>query len=237
MLEILSQSETWISLLTLTMMEIVLGIDNVIFISIVTSRLPEEQQARARFIGLVLALVIRVLLLFAISWIIGLVYPVITLWGNEISWRDIILLAGGLFLITKSTTEIHHKIEGEKESSIKKKSPGFWNTVSQVLLLDVVFSFDSIITAVGLADHVEIMIAAVIISMIIMIMAAGTISDFINRHPTMKMLALSFLLMIGLLLVAEAFDVHVPKGYVYFAMTFSIIVEALNMRVRKHQKK
>ncbi len=235
MLEIFSHSSAWISLLTLTLMEIVLGIDNVIFISIVSGKLPEDQQKRARGIGLFLALFIRVLLLMTISWIIGLTYPVFTVFANEISWRDIILIIGGLFLIGKSTMEIHERIEhGEEDAQNAKKKPiSFKAVVGQIIILDVVFSFDSIITAVGLADHVSIMIIAVVVAMIIMFIFAGPVSDFIHRNPTMKMLALSFLIMIGMTLIIEALDIHVPKGYVYFAMAFSLLVEALNIRLRK----
>ena len=239
MFELFTHSSAWISLLTLTLMEIVLGIDNVIFISIVSGKLPEEQQKRARGIGLFLALFIRVILLMTISWIIGLTYPVITAFGNEISWRDFILIVGGLFLIGKSTMEIHERIEhGEEDpKSGLKKAVSFRAVVGQIMLLDVVFSFDSIITAVGLADHVSIMIIAVVAAMIIMFIFAGPVSDFIHRNPTMKMLALSFLIMIGMTLIIEALDIHVPKGYVYFAMAFSLLVESLNIRLRKKEQK
>lgn len=235
MLELFSHSGAWISLLTLTLMEIVLGIDNVIFISIVSGKLPEDQQKRARGIGLFLALFIRILLLMTISWIIGLTYPVFTLFENEISWRDIILIVGGLFLIGKSTMEIHERIEhGEEDLQNSAKKPvSFKAVVGQIMILDVVFSFDSIITAVGLADHVSIMVIAVVAAMIIMFVFAGPVSDFIHRNPTMKMLALSFLIMIGLTLIIEGLEVHVPKGYVYFAMAFSLLVESLNIRLRK----
>lgn len=235
MIEQFATSAAWISLLTLTLMEIVLGIDNVIFISIVAGKLPNEQQKRARGIGLFLALFIRILLLLTISWIIGLTEPVITVMGNEISWRDIILIAGGLFLIGKSTLEIHHRIEyGEEDPAADaKKKVSFSAVVGQIMLLDVVFSFDSIITAVGLADHVSIMIIAVVISMGIMFAFAGPVSNFIHNNPTMKMLALSFLIMIGMTLIVEALEFHVPKGYVYFAMAFSLLVETLNIRLRK----
>jgi len=216
-------------------MEIVLGIDNVIFISIVSGKLPEEQQKRARGIGLFLALFIRILLLMTISWIIGLTYPVFTLFENEISWRDIILIIGGLFLIGKSTMEINERIEhGEEDPSKSAKKPiSFKAVVGQIMILDVVFSFDSIITAVGLADHVSIMVIAVVAAMIIMFVFAGPVSNFIHQNPTMKMLALSFLIMIGMTLIIEGLDIHVPKGYVYFAMAFSLLVESLNIRLRK----
>lgn len=233
MLDIFNSSETWVSLLTLTLMEIVLGIDNVIFISIVTGRLPKAQQGKARRLGVVLALFIRIVLLLCISWIIGLVDPVFVIAGNELSWRDLILLGGGIFLLGKSTMEINAKLEGDKEEHHKKGKASFSSIVLQVIILDIVFSFDSIITAVGLAQHVEIMILAVIISMFIMMAASGGISQFIEKHPSIKILALSFLMMIGMLLVAEAFDAHVPKGYAYFAMAFSLLVEMLNIRMRK----
>lgn len=235
MIELFSSSAAWISLLTLTLMEIVLGIDNVIFISIVSGKLPVEQRKRARAIGIFLALFIRILLLMTISWIISLTFPVFTAFGNEISWRDIILMAGGLFLIGKSTSEIHLRIaEGEEEHVPNaKKGASFKSIVGQIIVLDVVFSFDSIITAVGLADHISIMVIAVLISMGIMFIFATPVSDFIHKNPTMKMLALSFLIMIGMTLIVEGLDVHVPKGYVYFAMAFSLLVETLNLRLRK----
>lgn len=240
MFDVFTSADALISLFTLTLMEVVLGIDNVIFISIVTGRLPKTQQPKARRIGLMLALGIRVVLLLAISWIIGLVEPVITLplpmEGNDLSWRDIILLAGGLFLLGKSTMEINAKLEGDHHHEENTAKASFTSIVLQVVVLDIVFSFDSIITAVGLAQHVEIMIAAVIISMIIMLAAAPGISAFIEKHPSIKILALSFLLMIGMLLVAEAFDIHVPKGYAYFAMAFSLLVEMLNIKMRKKSK-
>lgn len=226
-----------ISLVTLIVMEIVLGIDNIIFISIMAGKLPRHQQERARRIGLMLALLIRVGLLFSISWIVGLKTDLFTLFGEGFSGRDIVLFAGGLFLMAKSTTEIHSKISGEehiKEAGGKAKLT-LNAAIVQIVGLDIVFSFDSILTAVGLVNHVSIMILAVIISMIVMLLAAPSVSDFVNKHPTIKMLALAFLLMIGFMLVIEAFDVEVPKGYIYFAMAFSLIVELLNMRMkRKH---
>lgn len=238
LLHLFSTTEAWVSLLTLSLMEIVLGIDNVIFISLVTNRLPANRQDKARAIGISLALLIRIGLLMAISWIIGLTDPVFTVLNNEISWRDIILMAGGLFLIAKSTMEIHERIEhGEEEAHTKGKPASFTSIIGQIVLLDIIFSFDSIITAVGLAKDVSIMIIAVIISMIIMYQFAKPISAFIQKHPTMKMLALSFLIMIGLSLFAEALDVHIPKGYVYFSMAFSLLVETLNIRLRSKDKK
>ena len=236
MLELFSQPDTYVSLLTLTFLEIVLGIDNIIFISILTGKLPADQQEKGRVTGLILALFFRIGLLLGISWIAGLVEPLITVFGLSFSGRDLILLAGGLFLMIKSVLEIHEKIEGEEGIADKKIVPKYWNIIFQIVLLDLVFSLDSVITAVGLVDHVSIMIVAIVISMIIMILFAGKVSDFIHKHPTIKMLALSFLLMIGLLLFVEAFHVEVPKGYVYFAMLFSFFVEMLNIKMRKKGK-
>lgn len=226
-----------ISLLSLTLMEVVLGIDNIIFISILCNRLPEDQQAKARNLGLLLALIMRVGLLFGITWLVGLKEPLLSIFDMDFTYRDFILMAGGLFLIYKSTTEIHEKLEGE-ETEVKKsqKIKGFTSVILQIILLDMVFSFDSILTAVGLVDNVFIMIVAVVISIGIMILAAGKISNFVNNHPTVKMLALSFLLLIGVLLLVEGFHVHVPKGYIYFAIFFSLVVELLNMRMRKEKK-
>ncbi|MFZ1323524.1 MAG: TerC family protein [Ignavibacteria bacterium] len=237
MLELFSQPDTYISLLTLTFLEIVLGIDNIIFISIITGRLPEETQGKARTTGLLLALIFRIGLLLTISWIAGLVYPLITLFNFEFSGRDLILIAGGLFLLVKSTLEIHNKIEGEEEEFKSKVKENFWNIIVQIILIDLVFSLDSVITAVGLVNEISIMVIAIVISMIIMIIFAKSVSDFIHKHPTIKMLALSFLLMIGLLLLVEGFHVEVPKGYVYFAMAFSFIVEMLNIKMREKGKK
>ena len=227
-----------VSLATLTLMEIVLGIDNIVFISILTDKLPKNQQDKARIIGLSIALITRILLLLAITWIIGWTEPIFSVFDHEFSGRDLILLGGGLFLLFKSTTEIHSKTVGEDLNEPKKvKHLSFSSAIFQILLLDIVFSFDSILTAVGLAQEVIIMIVAVVISMIVMIIFSGVIARFVNTHPTVKMLALSFLLMIGLLLVVEAFEVHVPKGYVYFAMAFSLFVELLNMRMRRNMPK
>jgi predicted tellurium resistance membrane protein TerC len=229
-----------ISLLTLVVLEIVLGIDNIIFISIIASRLHDRhEQRRARTIGLMLALLIRIGLLFSISWIVGLKEPLFTVLNLAVSGRDLILFAGGVFLLVKTTTEIHNKIEGEEdEVNLNVKKVTLNAIVAQIVFIDIVFSFDSILTAVGVVDNVLIMIGAVIISMIIMLLSSERVSDFINRHPTVKMLALAFLLMIGLLLVLEAFHVHVPKEYVYSSMAFAFLVEMLNMRMRsKKQKK
>lgn len=221
-----------VALLTLTVLEIVLGIDNIVFISILSGKLPEEQRARARFLGLGAAMVGRVALLFAISWVIGLTAPLITVFGYTLSGRDLILLAGGLFLLWKATTEIHHRLEGEpQEHSEPKRAPSFAAVIAQILLLDIVFSLDSVITAVGMADDLWVMVTAVIIAVLIMMVGAGPISDFVEEHPTVKMLALSFLLLIGVSLVAEGAGQHIPKGYIYFAMAFSVLVELLNLRV------
>lgn len=222
-----------ISFLSLTLMEVVLGIDNIIFISILTARLPAHQQEKGRLIGLALALIMRVGLLFAISWLIGLSEPLFTVFDFSVTARDIILILGGLFLIYKSTSEIHEKLEGEEVHTKNVKLLTLRAAVIQIILLDIVFSFDSILTAIGLVDNVMIMIVAVIIAMGVMMASAKRISDFINKHPTLKMLALSFLLLIGVLLIAEGFHAHVPKGYIYFAIFFSLGVELLNMKVRK----
>lgn len=243
MFDIFASVDTWISLFTLTLMEIVLGIDNIIFISIVAGKLPASEQGRARTIGLMLALIFRVILLLFISYIVAMKDPLFTLdlpfmeSDFGVTGRDLILFAGGLFLIAKSTTEIHGKLEGEEEShNVTKVAQSLSKVVAQIILIDIVFSFDSILTAVGLVDHVTIMIMAVIISMGIMLAFSKVISDFVNDHPTIKMLALSFLIMIGFMLVLESLHQHVPKGYVYFAMAFSLVVELLNMRLRKKSK-
>lgn len=242
MLELFSQPETWLSLITLTVMEIVLGIDNVIFISLVTSRLEKKDQAMARKLGLFMALFIRVILLAFISYIVNeMTDPVFTLMEHAISWRDIILLLGGLFLLYKSTLEIYEVLEADGEEHSKDAKAVFWNIVFQVILIDIVFSFDSIITAVGLAQHLPVMILAVIISMLIMLFFSGMISDFINKHPSIKLLALAFLVVIGVLLIIsgwnEKFSEEVNlKSYLYFAMAFSVGIELLNMRMRKGKK-
>lgn len=244
-MEFLSSPEAWISLLTLTVLEIVLGIDNIVFISILAGKLPQNQQKKARQVGLALAMITRVLLLMSLSWIMKLTAPLFNVgewigltdgdWFEKlaISGRDLILLIGGLFLIYKSTTEIHHKLEGEEENLKVGKVHSFANTIVQILILDIVFSLDSVITAVGMANHIEIMIAAVMIAVVVMMISAGAISDFVNNHPTVKMLALSFLLLIGVSLIAEGLEQHIPKGYIYFAMAFSVLVETLNLRSKK----
>lgn len=229
----ITNPDIWVALVTLTALEIVLGIDNVVFISILSGKLPVEQQRRARNAGLGLAMGTRILLLFSISWVIGLTDPLFGVAGVEISGRDIILLLGGLFLLAKATFEIHEKLEGEEPHAAGVVArASFGAIIVQILLLDVVFSLDSVITAVGMADEIAVMVAAVVIAVGVMLVSAGAISEFVNRHPTVKMLALSFLLLIGMSLVAEAFDVHIPKGYIYFAMGFSVFVEGLNLRVR-----
>lgn len=237
--ELFSQPETYVSLATLTFMEIVLGIDNIIFISIVTGRLGIDIQNKARIVGLSLAVIFRIALLFAIVWIANLIHPLITIFGQEITGRDLILIGGGLFLLTKSTLEIHSKLEGEDDSGEDKKKAGttFFSAIIQIILLDIIFSFDSIITAVGLVPHISIMVVAILLSLVVMIIFSKSVSDFIHKYPTIKMLALAFLLMIGLLLFVEGFHVSVPKGYVYFAMAFSLFVEMLNIRLRKKKEK
>lgn len=227
-------TEILVSLLTLTFLEIVLGIDNIVFISIVGGKLPADQQRKVRILGLTLALVGRILLLFGIEWIIGLTHPIFTLNDFAFSFRDLILIVGGLFLIAKSTSEMHKKLEGEEEEDkATRKKYTLRSAIVQILLLDLVFSLDSIITAVGLVDQVYIIVIAIVISMGVMLLFANSISDFIDKHPTMKMLAVAFLLMIGTVLVIEGLHVHVPKGYIYFAMAFALGIELLNMRIRK----
>ncbi len=226
--------QNMIALLTLFSLELVLGIDNVIFISILSSKLPQHQQKKARTTGLAIAVLSRIALLFSISWVIKLTAPLFEFWGHPISGRDVILILGGLFLLAKSTHEIHHKLEAAEENTVTgMKSVTFHSVIIQILLLDVVFSLDSVITAVGMVQQISIMVAAVVLSTIVMITMASTISDFVDRHPTVKVLALSFLLLIGATLVAEGFGQHFPKGYIYFAMAFSLFVEFLNMRLRK----
>ncbi|GIJ77407.1 Membrane protein TerC, possibly involved in tellurium resistance [Micromonospora phaseoli] len=236
-MEFLTSPELWIAFATLLLLEIVLGIDNVVFISILSGRLPEHQQARARTIGISLALITRLLLLASLSWIIGLTAPLFEVLGQEISGRDLILLLGGLFLVGKATYEIHEHLEGSDHSRSGKKVASFGNVIAQILVLDVVFSLDSVITAVGMVDELAIMVAAVVIAMIIMLVSAGAVANFVNQHPTVKMLALSFLLIIGASLIAESFDQHIPKGYVYGPIAFSIFVEFLNLRVRARQRR
>jgi predicted tellurium resistance membrane protein TerC len=222
-----------LALLTLTILEIVLGVDNVIFIAILSSKLPSAQQGRARRIGLLAAMGMRILLLLSIFWIIRLTSPLFYVWARPISGRDLILIGGGLFLLAKATIEIHDRLEGEEGHSSDRVRPSFTAVVIQIALLDIVFSLDSVITAVGMADQISIMVAAVILAVGVMMFSAGPISSFINRHPTIKVLALSFLLLIGISLVGEALGMHIPKGYIYFAMGFSVFVEVINLRVRR----
>ncbi|MFM7677331.1 MAG: TerC family protein [Roseiflexaceae bacterium] len=229
----LFSASSMVTLFTLTFLEIVLGVDNVIFIAILAGKLPADQQQRARQFGLVLALVTRILLLFSLTWIMQLVKPLFAVWEHEISGRDLILLAGGLFLLAKSTIEMHHSLEGHHaDAGTTRKLASFWSTVVQIGLLDIVFSLDSVITAVGLSNNLSIMITAIVIAMIIMLAFAETLSRFIDQHPTLKILALSFLTLIGMSLVAEGLDFHIEKGYIYFAMGFSVLVELINMRMR-----
>lgn len=224
----ISDPNAWMALGTLTILEIVLGIDNIIFLSLVVAKLPKEQQQKARRLGLGAAMLMRLALLASIAWVIRLTTPLFTVMGNEISARDLILLLGGLFLIWKASKEIHESIEGEEEG-LKTNVHSFFAAIVQIMLLDIIFSLDSVITAVGLSDHLFIMMAAVIIAVGIMMFAARAIGDFVDRHPSVKMLALAFLLLVGFTLILESFDIHVPKGYIYFAMFFSIAVESLNL--------
>lgn len=236
-MEWIANPDIWVSLLTLTALEIVLGIDNLVFIAILSQSLPEEKRKLGRRIGLILALVTRLLLLLALSWMMGLTKPFLDIWGHSISGRDLILLVGGLFLIAKATFEIHDKIEGDDGHGKSKVASGMFAVVLQIAILDIVFSLDSVITAVGMADHIEVMVAAIVIAMGIMLIAAEPVSAFINAHPTVKMLALSFLILIGVMLVADGLGFHIPKGYIYFAMGFSCLVEGLNLLVRRRRSK
>lgn len=237
MLTFLSDPAVWASLVTLTAMEIVLGIDNVVFISVLVSKLPKQTADRARQLGLVLALVFRVLLLLVLTWIIGLSQPVISAFGFDLSWRDLILIAGGGFLIYKATYEMHHAIEEPVEPELEKVAEAAFSAIIlQIIVIDAVFSIDSIVTAIGMAQHVEIMIAAVIIAMGVMYLASGSIAGFIARHPTTKMLALAFLLLIGVTLVADGLGFHIPKGYIYSAMAFAVLVEAVNILAQSRKK-
>jgi predicted tellurium resistance membrane protein TerC len=235
-LEWITNPESLIALLTLTVLEIVLGIDNIIFISILSGKLPKEQQNKARLTGLALAMISRILLLFSIVWIMKLTLPLFSVLGQEISGRDIILIAGGLFLLAKSTFEIHDKLEGEEVHKSGKAVKSFANVIVQILLLDIIFSLDSVITAVGMAQELIIMVLAVIIAVGVMMVSSKSISDFVEKHPTIKMLALSFLLLIGVSLIAEGFGQHIPKGYIYFAMAFSVFVEMLNLKMKSKAK-
>ncbi|HEY2291948.1 MAG TPA: TerC family protein [Thermoanaerobaculia bacterium] len=235
-MEWLANPENWLALVTLTVLEIVLGIDNIIFISILVGKLPERQQPRARRLGLFLAMFLRVGLLASLAWMAKLTAPLFTVLRQEISGRDLILIVGGLFLIFKATREIHGRLEGEEGEAGARVAARFSAVIVQILLLDIVFSLDSVITAVGMANHLAVMITAVVLAVGVMMWAAAPISDFVTRHPTIKMLALSFLLMIGVSLIAEGLGVHIPKGYIYFAMAFSVLVEMLNLRESKVKK-
>ena len=231
-MEWLSSPEAWIALVTLTFLEIVLGVDNVIFISILAGKLPQGQQKKARQLGLGLAMFMRIALLASLAWIVKLTAPLFAVWGQEVSGRDLILLLGGLFLLGKATFEIHDKLEGEQGHASAKIAPTFASVIIQILLLDIVFSLDSVITAVGMAEDLGVMVTAVVVAVGVMMVSAGAISAFVDKHPTVKMLALSFLLLIGVSLIAEGFHQHIPKGYIYFAMGFSIFVEMINLRIR-----
>jgi len=233
MIELLTDPQTWLAFATLTALEIVLGIDNVVFISILADKLPPEQRDRARKVGLGLAMLMRIALLFSLAWVIQLTAPLFAVLGQEISGRDLVLLTGGLFLLAKATHEIHHSLEGPEGHASARVKASFGGVLIQIMLLDMVFSLDSVITAVGLVDDIPVMVTAVVVAVGVMMAFAATISDFVSRHPTVKMLALSFLLLIGMVLVAEGFDQHIPKGYVYFAMCFALFVEVLNLRARR----
>ena len=229
----ITNPEAWIALATLTLLEIVLGIDNVVFISILAGKLPRRQQNKARRVGLGLAMLMRIALLFSLTWIIRLTAPLFSVLGEEISGRDLVLIVGGLFLLFKSTREIHDRLEGEEGEASARVAPSLASVLIQIMLLDIVFSLDSVITAVGMAEDLGVMVAAVVIAVAFMMAFARPVSEFVDRHPTVKMLALSFLLMIGLSLIAEGLDQHIPKGYIYFAMAFSVMVEFLNLRTRR----
>lgn len=236
-LSIFASTDAWLALITLTVLEIVLGIDNIIFISILSGKLPAHQQKKARRVGLMLAMITRVLLLLSLSWIMSLSSELFSVFSKGFSGRDLVLLLGGLFLLYKATTEIHNKLEGEEEEEKKLKAPSYYGVLLQIMLLDIVFSLDSVITAVGMADHVIVMIIAVVLAVLIMLLAAESISQFVEKHPTVKMLALAFLVMIGVSLLIEGWGGHIDKGYIYFAMGFSILVEMLNLRSRKKAAK
>lgn len=231
-MEWMTDPQVWMALVTLSALEIVLGIDNIIFISIQASKLPAHQQEKARLVGLGLAMFIRIALLFSLTWLMGLTAPLFTVLGNDISGRDLILISGGMFLLWKSTMEIHEKLEGDQEIASAGVGATFGSVIVQILLLDIVFSLDSIITALGMATQLFVMVTAVIIAVGFMMLFSGKISAFVEKHPTIKMLALSFLLLIGVALIGDGFDMHIPKGYIYFAMAFSVLVEMLNLRLR-----
>jgi predicted tellurium resistance membrane protein TerC len=234
-MELLTDPAAWLSFVTLAVLEIVLGIDNIIFLSILSSRLPKAQQPRARVLGLGFAMLTRIALLFSITWLIGLTAPIFSIGflDQEISGRDLILLAGGLFLLAKSVSEIHGSLEGAEETRQVSAKASFLLVILQIGVLDIVFSLDSVFTAIGLAQHIEIMVAAIVLAVLVMMFLAGPLNDFIERHPTIKILALSFLILVGVALVTDAFDVHIPRGYLYFAMAFSVAVEMVNIRMRR----
>jgi predicted tellurium resistance membrane protein TerC len=236
-MEWLSDPQAWIALITLTALEIVLGIDNIIFISILAGKLPEKQRQKGRIIGLALAMIMRILLLLSLAWIVRLTSPLFTVFGHGVSGRDLILIIGGLFLLAKSTHEIHDKLEGEGDIRVSKGTARFGSVLVQIMLLDIVFSLDSVITAVGMVQQIPVMVIAVVLAVIFMMVFAKPIGDFVEDHPTVKMLALSFLLLVGMALVADGLGFHIPKGYIYFAMGFSVFVEMLNLRLRKTQRK
>lgn len=236
MFEWIASPEAWIALLTLTSLEIVLGIDNIIFISILVGRLPAEQRNKGRNIGLALAMISRILLLLSLTWVMGLTEPLFELMSVEISGRDLILIIGGLFLLAKSTHEIHHSLEGDEEGVKSNAKVSFMSVLIQITILDIVFSLDSVITAVGLAKNIEVMILAIVIAVVVMMLSAKSLGDFVDSHPTIKMLALSFLILVGVSLIGEGFEMHIPKGYIYFAMAFSIGVELLNLKIRKKSR-
>jgi len=229
----ITDPEIWIALVTLTALEIVLGIDNIIFISILTAKLPVQRQPKARIIGLALAMITRILLLFSLTWLMRLTKPFFSVLGNDLSGRDLILIAGGLFLLAKSTLEIHDKLEGEDDGRTARAAVSFTGILVQIMFMDIIFSLDSVITAIGMAQYIGVMVAAVVIAVVIMMVSSGSVSRFVESHPTVKVLALSFLLLIGVALVADGLDLHIPKGYIYFAMAFSVFVEMLNMKIRK----
>ena len=229
----LLQPEAWVALLTLTALEIVLGIDNIIFLSILVGRLPPERRQSARVLGLGLAMGSRIALLLSLTWLMSLTAPIVAVLGHEVSWRDVILIGGGAFLLAKATLEIHNSLEGEEEGPKAVQAASFGAVLVQIALIDIVFSLDSVITAVGLVQQVSIMVLAIVVAVLVMMVAAKPISDFIDTHPTVKMLALSFLIVVGVALIGEGFEFHIPRGYIYFAMAFSVVVEMLNLQVRK----
>jgi predicted tellurium resistance membrane protein TerC len=234
-MEWLTDPQIWIAFVTLVALELVLGIDNIVFISILAGKLPGNEPKTARLVGLSLAMFMRIALLFSLSWIIGLTAPLIEIFGVALSGRDLILVAGGLFLLAKSTHEIHQKLEGDEGEASARVRASFAGVIIQIILLDIVFSLDSVLTAIGMVSQIEIMIAAVVISVIFMMLFSGVISDFVQRHPTVKMLALSFLLLIGVTLIVDGFHQHIPRGYIYFSMGFSVFVEMLNLRLRRRR--